>query len=100
FNATKYCNLQDTASGLNYLHSLDPQFIHGHLTAENILLDARLRAKIGVFAIESNLHHLNPEYMPLEAEEGSDPSLDIFSFGHLALVTILQEKVDYFLCTL
>ena len=45
-----------------------------------------------VFAIESNLHHLNPEYMPLEAEEDSDPSLDIFSFGHLALVTILQEN--------
>ncbi|CAI8016250.1 Serine/threonine-protein kinase CTR1, partial [Geodia barretti] len=85
--------LQDTASGLNYLHSLDPQFIHGHLTAENILLDARLRAKIGVFAIESNLHHLNPECMPLEAEEDSDSSLNIFSFGHLALVTILKEKV-------
>ena len=31
--------------------------------------------------------------MPLEAEEDSDSSLNIFSFGHLALVTILKEKV-------
>jgi hypothetical protein len=35
------------------------------------------------------------EYMPPEAQGGSvtyNPSLDVFSFGHLALVTILQKE--------
>ena len=36
------------------------------------------------------------EYMPPEAEGGSaryDPSLDVFSFGHLSLFTIIQSPV-------
>ena len=36
------------------------------------------------------------EYMPPEAQEGNtkyDPSLDVFSFGHLALFTVTQTPV-------
>ena len=44
--------LQDIASGLKYLHSLSPPFTHGHLAAENVLLDAELRVKIGGFDID------------------------------------------------
>ena len=89
--------LQDTASGLNYLHSLNPPFIHGHLTTENVLLDKGLKAKIGGFAIECTAQRcLDQKYMPPEAKEGGkEPhsSLDIFSFGNLALCTILLEEI-------
>ncbi|CAI8036381.1 Serine/threonine-protein kinase TNNI3K [Geodia barretti] len=90
--------LRDVACGLQYLHSLNPPYVHGHLTAENILVNQRLKAKIGGFSIISNYRrHLDTTYMPPATEGGdrpSDPSLDVFSFGHLALVTILQEKVE------
>ncbi|CAI8008538.1 L-type lectin-domain containing receptor kinase I.7 [Geodia barretti] len=90
--------LRDIACGLQYLHSLNPPYVHGHLTAENVLVNQRLKAKIGGFSIISNYRrHLDTTYMPPATEGGdrpSDPSLDVFSFGHLALVTILQEKVE------
>ena len=90
--------LQQTANGLNYLHSLKPTFVHGRLTTKNILLDdTMMTAKIGGFYIESLPQIPVPaEYLPPEAQGGSqssDPSVDVFSFGHLALVTILQEEV-------
>ena len=88
--------LRDTASGLDYLHSCNPPFIHGHLTTENILLNDHLRAKIGGFVLETTLQlPQNMKYAPPEAQEGmapSDPSFDVFSFGHLALVTIIGEE--------
>ena len=86
--------LCDTVSGLNYLHSLDPPFVHGNLTTQQVLLDERLKAKIGGFSIAQN--PLDTEYTPPEAQNGSrqpHPFLDIFSFGHLALCTVLQEEV-------
>ena len=90
--------LRDVACGLQYLHSLNPPYVHGHLTAENILVNQMLKVKIGGFSIISNYRrHLDTTYMPPATEGGnrpSDPSLDVFSFGHLALVTILQEKVE------
>ena len=89
--------LQGTASGLSYFHSLHPPFIHGHLTSDAVLLDKKLKAKIGGFGIASVPHlPLNTSYMPPEVQEGtlpSETSLDVFSFGHLALYTVLQEDV-------
>ena len=87
--------LCDIASGLHYLHSLDPPFIHGNLTTDNVLLDLGLKAKIGGFAIAST-SHLPSNYTPPEAQDSSTQpqyTLDIFSFGHLALCAILQEEV-------
>ena len=98
--------LRDVASGLAYLHSRTPAIIHQDLTAKNVLLDSELRAKIGGFG-DSRFVDLDPEaspetftslpdtleYMPPEAHGGNakyDPSLDVFSFGHLALFTITQ----------
>ena len=37
----------DIASGLNFLHSREPEILHRNLHSNNILLDERLRAKIG-----------------------------------------------------
>ena len=91
--------LQDTVSGLDYLHNLSPPFTHGHLNAENVLLNANLRAKIGGFDIIEMVDPMPQyeEYKPPEAQGETvtpDPSFDIFSFGHLCLVTILQKEIE------
>ena len=102
--------LLDTARGLEYLHSLTPAIIHRHLTAKNVLLDSQLRAKIADFG-NSRIMELHsgstPEsitkmpgtqdYMPPEAVGMSvkyGPNLDVFSFGHLSLFTIIQSRVQ------
>ena len=100
--------LLDTASGLEYLHSHTPAIIHRDLTAKNVLLDSQLRAKIAHFGnsrIMELRSHSNETmttepgtlaYMPPEAMGGSthyDSSLDVFSFGHLSLFTVIQSPV-------
>ena len=104
--ALKRSMLEDVARGLLYLHSHNPQIIHRDLTAKNVLLTSHLVAKITDFG-NSRIVNLQPNqivrtlsrlpgtlvYMPPEALEASShygPSLDIFSFGHLALFVGLQ----------
>ena len=101
--------LCDVASGLSYLHHHTPAIVHRDLTAKNVLLDSKLRAKIGDFG-NARLMDLDPtttpatftnfpgtlEYMPPEAcgqHAHYGPSLDVFSFGHLALFTVIQSCV-------
>ena len=102
--------LLDTASGLKYLHSHTPAIIHRDLTAKNVLLDSQLRAKIADFGNSRimELHYDSSSesmtnvpgtlnYMPPEAAGMSvvyGPSLDVFSFGHLSLFTVIQSGVQ------
>ena len=105
--------LEDVSRGLLYLHKHTPQIIHRDLTAKNVLLTDYLKAKITDLG-NSRIVNLQPGqlartlsrlpgtmlYMPPEALSASsryDPSLDVFSFGHLALFTLLQVYAPFFL---
>ena len=102
----KHSFLEDVARGLLYLHYRDPPVIHRDLTSKNVLLTSSLVAKITDMG-NSRIVNLNPNqmagtlskcpgtlvYMPPEAQDDSGcygVSLDVFSFGHLALYTITQ----------
>ena len=99
----KHSILEDVARGLLYLHKHKPQIVHGDLTANNVLLTTSLEAKISDYG-NSGLVGIQPDkssssttefYLPPEAryrttELHLNSSLDVFSFGHLALYTLTQ----------
>ncbi len=104
--AVKISILTDTSSGLVYLHGRAPPIVHRDLTARNVLLTSSLCAKITDLG-NSRMVNFRPGqlaqtltktpgttvYMPPEALSESHrygPSLDVFSFGHLALFTLTQ----------
>ena len=96
--------LEDVARGLQYLHQRNPKIIHRDLTAKNVLLTSSFVAKITDLGnsrivnlqpgrLAQTLSRLpgTPFYMPPEAFSETahyGPSLDIFSYGHLALFTL------------
>ncbi len=98
--------LKDICSGLMHLHSMTPPIIHRDLTARNVLLTSSLTAKItdlgNARMIPSSPAHIahtlsrvpgTMAYMPPEAlneDHKYGPSLDVFSFGHLALYVLTQ----------
>ena len=98
--------LEDVASGLLYLHDRPSPVIHRDLTSKNVLLTSSLVAKItdmgnsrivdlrgGQMARPLSKLPGTLVYMPPEARDDTHrygPSLDIFSFGHLALYTLTQ----------
>ena len=96
--------LHDVACGLKFLHGQDPPVIHRDLTANNILLNKNMDAKITdlglATALESitkqkmstapgNLTHMPPE--ALQHNPKYTTKLDIFSFGCVALHTATQQ---------
>ena len=96
--------LENVASGLLYLHKRNPAVIHMDLTSRNVLLTSSLVAKITDIgnsriirpgqvhwtqsASPGTLVYMPPELRIIWHHYG--PSLDVFSFGHLALFTITQ----------
>ena len=102
----KISMLADVAKGLTYLHNRTPPIIHRDLSAKNVLLNSAMVAKISDLG-NSRIVTVEPlqlaksltrvpgtiVYMPPEAFEGTCPysqKLDVFSFGHLALFTLIQ----------
>ena len=95
--------LEDVASGLLYLHNNRPSpVMHRDLTSKNVLLTSSLAAKITDLGNSRIVDMKGGQlsklpgtlvYMPPEAWDDAHrygPSLDIFSFGHLALYTLTQ----------
>ena len=100
--------LEGVCCGLVYLHSMQPPVVHRDLTARNVLLTSSLVAKITDLG-NSRIINMRPgqlartltcvpgtlAYMPPEALSESHcygTSLDIFSFGHLALYSMTQVR--------
>ena len=97
-----YSILHDVALGLCYLHNHIPSIIHRDLSANNVLLDSNLKAKISDLGVARllNLTPLQvsrmtqtpgtPTYMPPEvmiANPKYDKSVDVFSYGILMIHT-------------
>ena len=99
----KFQILYDVIRGLNHLHTQRPAIIHGHLSVNNILLNAKGLAKISDFGnfhmVKSGLSstaHASLNYMSPEALEGRDPNnkMDVFALGHLSVYVINQSQPD------
>ena len=104
--------LQDVAGGLAYLHERSPPIIHRDLSARNVLLNSGMVAKIADLGVARIVPRMRAAatmtkapgagiYMPPEALESKnnddrelgstyDASIDIFSFGVVAIFTISQ----------
>ena len=110
--------LCDVANGLTYLHERSPPIIHRDLSGKNVLLNTALVAKIADLGVARIVPHVTAAatmtkgpgaiiYMPPEAMENKpgdeklpfqernkkskyDVSIDVFSFGVVAIFTLSQ----------
>ena len=101
--------LHNVASGLAYLHKRTPPIIHRDLSARNILLTSGMLAKIADLGVARIVPRMRDTatltttpgagiYMPPEALEAKsneecskyDVSIDIFSFGVVAIFALSQ----------
>ena len=106
--ALKCSILCDVGQGLAFLHSRTPPIIHRDLSARNVLLTACMRAKIADLGVARLIPAQRRVatmakgpgasiYMPPEARENVsryDITIDIFSFGVLAMFTLSQDFPD------
>ena len=106
--ALKCAILLDVGQGLAFLHSRTPPIIHRDLSARNVLLTTGMAAKIADLGMARLIPSLRRAatmtkapgasiYMPPEArvnESRYDVTIDVFSFGVLAIFTLSQIFPD------
>jgi len=81
--------LRDVAQGLRFLHTAQPQIIHGDLKSANILVDSEFRAKVADFGFSAKKAMNNsvsgtPYWMApelLRGEASNTTQSDVYSFG-------------------
>uniref|UniRef100_A0A803LAB9 Protein kinase domain-containing protein n=1 Tax=Chenopodium quinoa TaxID=63459 RepID=A0A803LAB9_CHEQI len=95
----------DIANGLQYIHEhTRPQVVHKDIKSSNILLDAKMRAKIANFGLARSgcnaitMHivgtqgYIAPEYL---TDGIVSPKMDVFSFGVILLELLSgREAID------
>ncbi|XP_013912546.1 PREDICTED: receptor-interacting serine/threonine-protein kinase 2-like [Thamnophis sirtalis] len=100
--------LSDVATGLSYLHSLEPPILHHHLKPSNVLLDLEYRAKISDFGqptwrkqqLRAALQNCNEAscwdllYLSPEILQGGQFSQkgDVYSFGMMCWELLSRQK--------
>ncbi|CAJ1965347.1 unnamed protein product [Cylindrotheca closterium] len=92
--------LRDISQGVRFLHSADPQVIHGDLKAANILVDSHFRAKVADFGLSQKKqlrgtgtpYWMAPEL--LRNESAQTAASDVFSFG-VILIEVCSRKDPY-----
>ncbi|KAG8949535.1 hypothetical protein FRC04_008468 [Tulasnella sp. 424] len=106
-SATRLGIVVDVASGLVYLHGLDPPICHGDLKPGNILINHEIRGMLADFGlsralqanstglttsktIKGSLRYMSPELLMQDASHTL--ASDVWAFGCVAL------EVEYLLC--
>ena len=79
--------LRDVSQGVRFLHSADPQVIHGDLKAANILVDSKFRAKVADFGLSQKKHLGGSKFF-----SGSAMNVSVCSLS-LTYVSVCNSKL-------
>jgi len=100
----KFTFAKETAQGMNWLHQIEPAFLHLDLKPANLLVDENWIVKVSDFGLsrmknaETSVDGLvgSPMYMSPEMMLGKNPTTksDVYSFG-IILWEIYTEKIPY-----
>lgn len=93
------------ASGMNFLHNLNPPILHRDLRSPNILINSKLECKIADFGISNNLGYQGMKHQELYNSLAPPEILspfnnpfsqkgDVYFYGWVLVELILRKKPD------